>query len=198
MTRILDIAAGLGLYDSWANRNLKEIHDTLIKLANLNGNEQVLDVGCGTGTLTLLLAAVLSESAVHGIDVGPRMIRVSKKKAQENEREISFIVGNSIRLPYGNDSFDAVFTCLLFHLLDCSEKEATLMEIYRVLKPAGKYISAEFEEYPTGFLRTRMLKYPTGLISKCGFYVDSDVHGPSVTKRYRTTYRVLVKQGIRG
>ena len=193
MTKILDFSAAFGLYDWWASRNLKEIHNTLIGLADLSANEEVLDVGCGTGILASLLAETLRGSAVHGIDIGPRMIRISNKRARENGHNISYTVGSAIKLPYATSKFDTVFTCLLFHLLDSSEKELALMEIYRILKPAGKYIAAEFEEYPTGFLRRRMLRYPVSLIEKCGFCVDSQDRGPSVTKRHHTTYRVLVK-----
>jgi ubiquinone/menaquinone biosynthesis C-methylase UbiE len=196
MIRILDLAAGLGLYDLWAKRKLKEIRYTLIKLANLTGNEQVLDVGCGTGILASLLAEVLSSSAVHGIDIGPRMIRISEKRALQNDHKISYKLGSAIKLPYAKNKFDVVFTCLLLHLLDSSEKELVLMEICRVLKPRGKYVSAEFEEYPAGLLKRRMLQYPTGIISKCGFILDSEVHGLSVTKHHNTTYRILVKQGV--
>lgn len=193
MTKILDFSAAFGLYDWWASRNLREIHNTLIGLADLSGNEEVLDVGCGTGVLASLLAETSREIGVCGIDIGPRMIRTSKKRSRENGHNISYTVGSAIKLPYATSKFDAVFTCLLFHLLDSSEKELALMEIYRILKPGGKYVSVEFEKYPTGFLRRKMLKYPTGLISKCSFYVDSEVQGPSVTKRHHTTYRVLVK-----
>ena len=193
MTKILDLSAALGLYDWWASRNLREIHNTLIGLADLSGNEEVLDVGCGTGIFVSLLAETSREIGVCGIDIGPRMIRISKKRARKNSHNISYTVGSAIKLPYAKSKFDAIFTCLLFHLLDSSEKELALMEIYRVLKPAGKYIAAEFEEYPTGFLRRRMLRYPVSLIEKCGFCVDSEVRGPSVTKRHHTTYRVLVK-----
>jgi ubiquinone/menaquinone biosynthesis C-methylase UbiE len=192
-TKILNLAAGLGLYDLWAKRNLKEIHDTLIKLANLDGNEQVLDVGCGTGILASFLAEVLRGSAVHGIDLGLRMIRISKKKALKNDHKISYRLGSVIKLPYPKYKFDVVFTCLLLHLLNSLEKELALLEIYRVLKPEGKYVSVEFEEYPAGFLSKRMLRYPTNIIGECGFYVDSELHGPSVVKHHHTTYRVLVK-----
>jgi len=126
------------------------------------------------------------------------MIRISKKRARENKHTIGYKVGSAVNLFYAENKFDVVFTCLLFHLLDSLEKELALMEIYRILKPEGKYVSAEFEKYPAGFLRRRTLKYPTGLISKCGFYVDSDVRGPSVTKRHHATYRILVKPGICG
>ena len=197
ITRGLNLIAGLGLYDLWANRNLKEIHDTLIKLASLNGNEQVLDVGCGTGILTSRSAETLRESAVYGIDMGPQMIRISKKRAREKDQEISYEVGSAVKLPHAKDKFDVVFTCLLLHLLDSSEKEAALMEIYRVLKPEGKYVSAEFEEYPTGLLRRRVSKYPAGIVGKCGFYVYSKACGPSITKRRPTTYRVLEKADFR-
>lgn len=198
VTKILDFSAALGLYDRWANRNLREIHNTLIGLADLSGNEEVLDVGCGTGILASLLAETLRVSAVHGIDIGPRMIRTSKKRSRENGHNISYTVGSAIKLPYATSKFDAVFTCLLFHLLDSLEKELALMEIYRVLKPGGKYVSVEFEKYSTGFLRRKMLRYPVSLIEKCGFCVDSEVRGPSVTKRHHVTYRVLAKPGICG
>ena len=198
MTRALNLIAGLGLYDLWANRNLEEIHDTLIKLGSLDGNEQVLDVGCGTGILTSRLAETLRESAVHGIDMGPQMIRISKKRAREKNQEISYELGSALNLPHANGKFDVVFTCLLLHLLDASEKELALREIYRVLKPEGTYISAEFEEYTTCFLRRTVSSYPTGIIGKCGFRVHSRACGPSITKRHRTSYRVLVKPDIRG
>ena len=197
MTRTLNLIAGLGLYDLWANRNLEEIHDTLIKLGSLDGNEQVLDVGCGTGILTSRIAEALRESAVYGIDMGPQMIRISKRRARERNQVISYELGSAVNLPHAKGKFDVVFTCLLLHLLDYSEKELALREIYRVLKPQGTYISAEFEEYPTGFLRRRVSKYPTGIIGKCGFRVHSKASGPSITKRHRTSYRVLVKPDIR-
>jgi len=198
MTRALNLTAALGLYDLWATRNLEEIHDALIELASLGGNEKVLDVGCGTGILTSRLAEKLREGAVCGIDVSRQMIRISKKRARKKHREISYDIGSALNLPHANGKFDVVLTCLLLHLLDSSEKELALGEIYRVLKPEGRYISAEFEEYPAGFLRRRVSKYPTGIIGKCGFHVHSKVSGPSITKRHRTSYRVLAKPDIRG
>lgn len=198
MTRTLNLIAGLGLYDLWANRNLEEIHDTLIKLASLDGNEQVLDVGCGTGILTSRLAETLRERTVYGIDMGPQMIRISKKRAREKNQEIGYEVGGALNLPHANGKFDVVFTCLLLHLLEASEKELALREIYRVLRPEGTYISAEFKEYTTGFLRRTVSTYPAGIIGKCGFCVHSKASGPSITKRHRTSYRVLVKPEIRG
>jgi len=198
MTKALDFAAGLGLYDLWAESKLKGVHRTLIKFADLGRNEQVLDVGCGTGILASLLVETSREIRVCGIDIGPRMIRISKKRARENGHNINYTVGSAIKLPYSTGKFDAVFTCLLFHLLESSEKELALMEIYRVLKPAGKYVAAEFEEYPAGFLQRRMLRFPANLIEKCGFYVDSEVRGPRLTKRRPTTYRVLAKPEICG
>lgn len=198
MTKILDFSAVFGLYDWWANRNLREIHNTLIGLADLNGNEKVLDVGCGTGILASLLAEELKESAVHGLDVSQQMIKVSMGKARRDSLKVTYTVGSSVELPYANDCFDTIFTCLVFHLLDYSEKKLALREIYRVLNPGGKYVSTEFEEYPAGFLQRRMLRYPVSLIEKCGFYVDLEIRGPSVTKHRPTTYRVLKKPGICG
>ncbi|MBN2139053.1 MAG: class I SAM-dependent methyltransferase [Sedimentisphaerales bacterium] len=198
MTNILDLAAGLGLYDLWAKHHLQGIHRMLIELADIGDGGQVLDVGCGTGIFASLLTETSKNIGVFGIDTGRRMIRISQRRARKNGHTISYTVGSATELPYAEGQFDVVFSCMVFHLLDPPEQESALKEICRVLKPGGKYVAAEFEEYPAGFLGRRTLRYPVSLTKKCGFHIDSEIRGPFVTKRRPTTYRVLVKPEIYG
>jgi ubiquinone/menaquinone biosynthesis C-methylase UbiE len=120
--KILDLSAAFGLYDWWARHSLGQVHETLIELVDPHGDEKILDVGCGTGVLSLRLAKKADGIAVWGVDVGPRMIRVAREQVREHHPNVDYRVGTAVRLPYPNGQFDVVSSCLLFHLLDGSEK----------------------------------------------------------------------------
>lgn len=84
-----------------ANGKIKE----MIEVAN---SERVLDIGCGTGILLKLLKDGNQNYELHGIDVSPKMIDVSKKKLGGR---INLVVGSSENLPYENCYFDVVSCC---------------------------------------------------------------------------------------
>jgi ubiquinone/menaquinone biosynthesis C-methylase UbiE len=195
VNKILDLSAALGLYDWWASRSLGEVHGTLIDLADLCGDEEVLDVGCGTGMLSSRLAKVSDGIFVRGVDIGPRMIAVAEKRVGGHHPNVEFRVGSAVRLPYSDEQFDIVSSCLLFHLLQDSEKELALREIFRVLKPGGRYVCAEFEKYPARLFCRRLLEYPSDLIAIVGFDIDAQFAGPSITKCRSIVYRALTKPG---
>jgi ubiquinone/menaquinone biosynthesis C-methylase UbiE len=191
--KILDLSAAFGLYDWWARHSLGQVHETLIELVDPHGDEKILDVGCGTGVLSLRLAKKADGIAVWGVDVGPRMIRVAREQVREHHPNVDYRVGTAVRLPYPNGQFDVVSSCLLFHLLDGSEKEWALQEIFRVLKPGGRYVCAELKTYPVGFIRRELAEYPSGLIGAVGFDIHTQFGGPSITRHRPIVYRVLVK-----
>jgi len=120
-------------------------------LADLRGNAEVLDVGCGTGILSSRLAGTSEGLIVHGVDISPHMIRVARKRGNRRNLQVEYQVGTPVRLPYRDGQFDVVFSCLLFPLLDSSEKEPGLRQILRVLRPGGRYVCAELEKYPIRF-----------------------------------------------
>ena len=204
ITKILNL--GAGIYDKWARHNLPEIYEKLINLADINGNERILDIGCGSGTLNLMIAEILGEGLIFGIDIAPKMINIAKKKAKEQDYKIDYKVGNSTKLPYENNEFDIVFTCLMYHHLTYEEKSETLNEIQRVLKQDGKYFSFELCGFPNDLFHRIFLKlftgnsgimqglYPAEIIEKSGFYIDEEIKGPSFAKHHHTSYRVLTKK----
>ena len=126
----------------------------LVDLMDLTDDESVLDVGCGTGTLSLMIANKMDgRRSVSGIDLSPRMIEVAKRKASRNGRSVEYRVASSSALPFDNDTFDVVVTSLVYHqLMSLPEKARTLSEIRRVLKPEGRYIAAEFADFTAGNL----------------------------------------------
>ncbi len=196
MNRILDVSAAVGLYDWWARGTLGEVYDTLVELADLRGGEEILDVGCGTGLLSFRLAQASDGVKVCGLDAGSHMIKAAAKRVQRHRHQAAYRVGTATRLPYSDGRFDVAVSCLLFHLLRGPERELALREIFRILKPGGRYVCAEFETVPVGLLRRGLSVYPSDLIETAGFNVDAQLAGPSITKHRPIVYRALARPHI--
>jgi len=206
ITKLLDF--GAGIYDPLLRIAVdeQEFRKRLLEFAHPEGNEKVLDIGCGTGSLCLMVARILDKGFVCGIDISSKMVEIAKRKAELIPHKIDYRVGNSTALPYNNKTFDVVFTGLMYHHLDYEEKQRALGEIHRVLKQNGRYISIEFGEFPKDFFHRMIIGftrssgilhgiYPNGLIEGAGFHVINESEGPALGGHHKTKYRVLGKIG---
>lgn len=189
VTKFLDLSAAIGLYDYWARRHLEDVHNRLIELADLREDEKILDLGCGTGQLIAMINARHPDCRIHGIDPGHHMIKIALKKNHSGISSENFVTGRATCLPYEDNTFDCVFSCLVFHLLDEQKIKRALVEIRRVLKPHGRYISIEFESYPGNWMTGKQAHYPKALLAESNLAIDSEFPGPSITRRHHTIYR---------
>lgn len=117
--------------------------------ALIKPGDSVLDVGCGTGEVTLLAKTRAKHGTVYGIDPAPEMIAAARKKATRKGLEIDFRVGVIEALPFPDASLDVVTSSLMMHHLPETLKVRGLAEVYRVLKPGGRLLIADFLR-PTG------------------------------------------------
>ena len=148
----------LGLHRIWKARLVKELSKA--------SPRSILDIACGTGDIAIALAGANPKAQVTGLDFNENMLEVARKRAAQ-ERPVSFVletnavsqkaqavpvnnlhlvVGNAMKLPFEDESFDAV--SISFGLRNMPDYAVVLGEIYRVLKPGGSFRCLE-ASYPT-------------------------------------------------
>lgn len=125
----------------------------LIEQAALEAGFRALDIGCGTGSLTLLVKKLHPGVEVVGLDPDAKALSIAKRKARRAGLAIQLDQGFSDQLPYPGASFDRVFSSLMFHHLDQEVKSATLREVRRVLKPGGSLHLLDFGPPRSGLSR---------------------------------------------
>ncbi len=133
-------------YDSFVEGPMAVMHmrkDLLARMGDLNG-KKILDVGCGTGSLSILIKRMYPAADVTGLDGDPQILEAARSKAESGGLEIHFEQGMSFDLPYPDASFDVLLTSFMLHHLDRDDKQKTAMEAYRVLRPAGRLFGIDF------------------------------------------------------
>jgi SAM-dependent methyltransferase len=136
----------LPLYDPFLRWIVREetFKRRLVHEARIGSGHRVLDLGCGTGTLTLLVKRRHPDAEVRGLDGDPKALAIARQKASGERIEILFDEGLSYDLPYPNGSFDRVLSSLVFHHLSREDKVRTLREVARTLKPGGTLNVVDF------------------------------------------------------
>jgi len=199
VTRFIDrIAEHYDLLIKLGGRTEGKFRCRCIELASLAGGEKALDVGCGTGSLSMALACAPVGVETFACDISPGMIDVARSNSKWAGLDIEYGVASIMDLPYPDDTFDVLFTNIMFHHLDEDEKRRAVMEVYRVLKPGGAYVSAEFGFEARGPVMRRILKgrwamYPEHLV-EAGFIVERESTERSIWL-LPITFRVARKQG---
>jgi ubiquinone/menaquinone biosynthesis C-methylase UbiE len=117
---------------------------TLLDQAILCSGHRVLDIGCGTGTLALLIKRLHPDVKVVGVDPDPKALARAKRKAERSAVSVQFDQGFSNELPYPEESFDRIFSTFMFHHLMEDQKEKTLCEVCRILKSGGTFHLLDF------------------------------------------------------
>jgi len=116
-----------------------------IGFMDIGKGERVLEVGCGTGALSILSKISVGESGeVDGIDIAPRMVAKAQKKARKANLKINFRIASVNELPYPDNHFDLIISSLMFHHLPVDVKKQGLKEIYRILKEEGRFFLCDF------------------------------------------------------
>lgn len=133
-------------YDSLIGWTIPEltIKRQLIRQARIGSGHHVLDLGCGTATLTLLIKQTHPDASVVGIDGDAKILAIARRKTKEEGLDITFDQGMAFDLPYDDASYDRIVSSLVFHHMTSDNKAKALNEAHRVLRSGGELHIADF------------------------------------------------------
>ena len=133
----------------------QKLRQATIDLARIQPGERILEVGCGTGTLTLAAKKVTGpQGQVVGIDIAPDMIATAQQKAKKAGLDVQFRVGRIEAIPFPDGQFDLALSSLMLHHIPGDDaKQKGLKELFRVLKPGGRILIVDFAPPQNPFLR---------------------------------------------
>lgn len=146
-------------YDRVLRATLKEdrFKRLLVEQAALRANHRVLDVGCGTATLTILLKQACPEADVTGIDGDAKVLDLARAKIESAALDIALTHGLASQAPYPSGSFDRIVSSLVFHHLTTEEKRRTLTRMRELLVPGGEVHIADWGKAQDPVMRVAFL-----------------------------------------
>ena len=128
--------------------------DVLLKeaLASIKGSEMVLDIGAGSGRVSIPIARSLTGGHVIALDISPQMLSCLEAEAKKKGigNKIRPLLADAASSGLENESVDLVVSNNVLHEL--ADPQATLLDAFRVLKPGGKIILCDFAKNLTWLL----------------------------------------------
>ena len=116
----------------------------LIDQAVLKPGMCLLDLGCGTGTLTIMVKQMHPSVEVTGLDGDPAVLEIARKKLADRGLNITLDQGMAYQLPYPENQFNRVISSMVMHHLSVENKGKTMLEIQRVLTSGGEFHMVDF------------------------------------------------------
>lgn len=143
------------IYDWFIRLTMPElkVKNQLIQQAELQTGEKILDFGCGTATLTLLIEEQTTDCFIIGLDTDPQIMAIATKKISQNKSSITLTLYDGETIPFSEATFDKVLSSWVFQHLTTSQKIAAFKEINRVLKPQGELHIADWGKAETKLMR---------------------------------------------
>ncbi len=116
----------------------------LIDAASIRVGQRILDLGCGTGTLMLMIKQRYPDVDLTGLDIDSDSLRLALHKSYKAHLQVALVKGSANQLPYASETFDRVLSSLVYHHLRSDQKVSSMQEVLRVLKPGGQFLLADF------------------------------------------------------
>lgn len=139
----------------------KRFRSLILQHADLIPGQRILDFGCGTGTLTLMLKQACPKATVVGLDIDRHVLSIAQAKANSNDLDISFNLGSVADPPHtmeiAPESFDWIISSLVFHHLSNENKYRALDAAHTLLKPGGRLLIADWGKPANIMMRTAFL-----------------------------------------
>ena len=119
--------------------------------------QRILDLAAGTGTSTVTFAASGAECVACDFSIGMLRAGISRVRADPDSPQPAFVGGDALRLPFGDELFDAV--TISFGLRNVADTQQALTEMLRVTRPGGRLVICEFSQLSARPLRILYERY---------------------------------------
>lgn len=154
----------------------KSLQKKILKYAQIIDGETILDVGCGSGGLLIMVKANYPRSKVVGIDPDNKILSIARKKLEKKKIEIELLNVYAEKLPFKSSSFDLVISSLTLHHMPTYIKKRTLKEIHRVLKDKGRFLLVDLGKPDSLFWKIMFAIDPERFFST-GKYMKDNLEG---------------------
>jgi len=144
-----------GMYDLTIKLTMpeKKFRNRLMDEVNPQVEEEILEFGFGTGQNLIIGKKKYPKSNFSGLDIDPKVKIITEKKLEKEKLEIPLFMYDGGKFPFEKNTFDKVYSSLVFHQLDTETKKDCLKEINRVLKPNGTLIIGDWGKPKSKFRR---------------------------------------------
>jgi ubiquinone/menaquinone biosynthesis C-methylase UbiE len=166
ISRFYDIGLKIGLTPFGEKILRMSVFNTISPY--IKRRDRILDLCCGTGTLTVLLAELFyDDCSIIGVDLSQGQIAQAQKK--DIYPNLKFIVMDANNLQFNNESFDKIIISAALHEMDKKQRLNVLSEVHRVLKKDGRFLIFEHHE-PSKPIYRILYNYYLGIIEKMTSY----------------------------
>ena len=125
---------------------MEKVHQTVLSSLEFDGSGNLLEVGCGSGALSIRAALTWPKAKITGLDYWGAMYHYSQALCEKNAasegvgKQCTFVHGDANQLDFPDESFDAVISNYVYHNIMGADKHALLLESLRVLKKGGVFV----------------------------------------------------------
>ena len=137
------VTRGADKYDAYMGRWSRRLAPTFLDFAGLGAGERVLDVGCGTGSLTFALSTRADIAAIEAIDYEEQFVEAARERA--TDPRITIRQGDACHLQFPDGAFDRALSMLVLHFV--SDPEQAVAEMRRVVRPGGVAAATVWDTY---------------------------------------------------
>jgi ubiquinone/menaquinone biosynthesis C-methylase UbiE len=140
MSSSFTVRSGAG-YDRLMGRWSRKLARPFLDFAGVGSGERILDVGCGTGSLTFTLPEAAEVSEIAAIDYSP--VFVEEARRRNTDPRITILQGDATAIPFPDSRFDRALALLVLHFVP--EADKAIAEMRRVVRPGGVVASAVWD-----------------------------------------------------
>lgn len=131
----------------------KKFRNRLVDFVNPKEDEKILEFGFGTAQNIIILKQRFPFCEIQGVDIDPKIKSIAEYKLNKAGIDARLLLYDGEKLPFEDNSFDKVYSSLVFHQLDKITKLKCLEEIYRILRPNGELIIGDWGKAKTKWMR---------------------------------------------